>query len=115
MGEMSDCTVSYFGSDCASDGLPRRYYCYLVVAGPGPSAEAGVATITTLAVYEGDRPCSYCQNWFFARSGGPEAAMAQALLYLDAFHQGHRLHKVVSQTRRPSPAPLSAGGPARGV
>jgi hypothetical protein len=105
MGEMSDCMVSYFSSNGDSDGVPRRYYCYHVVAGPGPSADAGVATITTLAVHEGEGPCSYCRNCFFAPSGGAEAALAQALRYLDAFHQGHRLHKVVSETRPSAPAP----------
>src|SRR4051812_24120807 len=100
MSEMMDCTVSYFSSNGNGDGSPRRYYCYLVVAGPGPTEESGVATVTTLAVHEEDTPCTYCQNFFFARSGGPEAALAQALLYLAAYHDGQRLEQVVSQPRR---------------
>ena len=71
MAEMIDCMVNYFGGNGESEGVPRRYYCYLVVAGPGPTDEAGVATISTLAVHEGDRPCDYCTNWFFAPSGFP--------------------------------------------
>ena len=100
MGEMIDCMVSYFGCNGNNEGVPRRYYCYLLVAGPGPTDEAGVATITTLAVHQEDRPCDYCTNWFFAPHGGPEAALARALLYLDAFHHGHHLRRVTSQVRR---------------
>jgi hypothetical protein len=100
MAELLDCMVNYFGSDGDCDGVPRRYYCYHVVAGPGPDEGTGVATISTLAVHEGDRPCDYCQNCFFARAGGPKAALARALLSLDAYHDGHRLGKVVSQVRR---------------
>jgi hypothetical protein len=98
--EMMDCMVSYFSHNGDSAGPPRRYYCYHLVAGPGPTDEAGVATITTLAVHEGDRPCDYCAKWFFAETGGPEAALARALRYLDAFHDGRRLRRVVSQVRR---------------
>jgi len=100
MAEMMDCMVNYFSFDDNSERVPRRYYCYLVVAGPGPADEAGVAAITTLAVHEGDRPCDYCQSFFFSDTGGPGAAMARALVYLDAHHEGRRLRKVVSQVRR---------------
>jgi hypothetical protein len=102
MAELMDCMVNYFSfnDNSNSKGEPYRYYCYLVVAGPGPIDEAGVATISTLAVHEGDKPCDYCQNSFFAPRGGPEAAMAQALLYLDEYHDGQRLRKVMSQFRR---------------
>jgi hypothetical protein len=100
MTEMTECMVNYFSFDGNSEGVPRRYYCYLVVAGPGPTDQAGVATITTLAVHENDSPCEYCQSCFFADTGGPGAAMARAQLYLDAQHEGRRLRKVASQVRR---------------
>jgi hypothetical protein len=100
MGEMMDCMVNYFSYNDNGEGVPRRYYNYLVVAGPGPTDESGVATVTTLAVHEGDRPCDYCQNWFFAPRGGPEEALARALRYLDAGHDDNHLRKVVSQVRR---------------
>jgi len=99
MGEMIDCMVNYFSFNGNSEGAPRRYYCYLVVAGPGPSEGTSVATITTLAVHESDGPCDYCQNCFFAPFGGPPAAMEQALRHLDAYHDGWRLHRVVSAMR----------------
>jgi hypothetical protein len=108
MAELMDCMVNYFSLNNNGAGEPRRFYSYLVVAGPGPTDEAGVATITTLAIHGGDRPCDYCQNWFFAHAGGPKAALERALFYLDAFHDGRRLHKVVSQFRR-TPAEALAG------
>jgi hypothetical protein len=104
MTQMKDCMVSYFSANGNGEGVPRRYYCYLVVAGPGPMDGAGVATITTLAIHEGDRPCSSCRNCFFAPSGGPEAALALALHYLDAYHQGDRLRRVVSGSRAAVPS-----------
>jgi hypothetical protein len=109
MADLLDCMVNYFGLD-DSAAAPRRYYSYLVVAGPGPTDQAGVATITTLAVHDGDTPCDYCQKWFFAPEGGPEAALALVLRYLDAYHEGGRLRKVTSQVRR---APLA--GPLPGA
>jgi hypothetical protein len=100
MAELLDCMVNYFSINDSGESPPRFYYCYLVVAGPGPTGEAGVATSTTLAVHSGDRPCESCQKTFFAHQGGPKAALAQALHYLDAFHEGQYLRKVVSQGRR---------------
>jgi len=46
MAEMLDCLVSYFSEDANAEGLPRRYLAYHVVAGPGPTPEGGVASIT---------------------------------------------------------------------
>jgi hypothetical protein len=100
MAELLDCMVNYFSFNGNSAGGPSRYYCYLVVAGPGPTDETGVATITTLAVHQADKPCDYCTNYFFAPKGGSEAALVRALLYLDAYHERHRLRKVVSPVRR---------------
>jgi hypothetical protein len=100
MAELLDCMVNYFGFNDTGARVPRRYYCYLVVAGPGPAEESGVATVTTLAVHAGDRPCDYCQSFFFAHQGGPEAALSRALLYLDRYHEGLRLRKAASQVRR---------------
>jgi hypothetical protein len=107
MGEVMDCMVNYFGHIGDGEGMPRRYYCYLVVAGPGPTETAGVATISTLAVHEGESPCDYCQSCFYAETGGPEAALVQALLYLNAYHDGHHLRRVISQVRRTPAQDLS--------
>lgn len=106
MAELMDCMVNYFSFTTDRAGIPRQSCCYLVVAGPGPTDDAGVATITTLAAHQGDALCDACQHWFIAHRGGPEAALAQALRHLDAWHEGQRLHKVVSSLRRtPSQAP----------
>jgi hypothetical protein len=113
MPEMIDCMVNYFSLNGDGEGVPRRYYSYRVTAGTGPTDEAGVATISTLAVHEGDRPCGYCQNWFFAPRGGPEAALDRALRYLDSFHEGHRLRKAISAARRaPGSFPSTGAGQA---
>ena len=99
MARMLDCLVSYFALD--EDGRPgyRRYFCYHIVAGPGPTAGAGVAVIITVAVLnEADR-CSYCSTFHAVEAGGPAAALAAAVRYLDAYHESDRLHKVQSEVR----------------
>ena len=99
--------VSYFSSNGNGDGSPRRYYCYLVVAGPGPTAGSGVATITTLAVHGGDTPCGYCPNFFFARSGGPQEVLNRSSQLLKSgwnllvFPEGTRSDTGVLQEFKP--------------
>lgn len=99
MAEIMDCLVNYFSTDQTEDGLPRRYYSYHLVAGPGPDPESGVATITTLAVHSPDERCTYCENFHVARTGGPEAAIGRAARYLDALHEQDRLRKVQTEIR----------------
>jgi hypothetical protein len=103
---MLDCLVSYFGQ--GEDGVPapRRYFCYHVIAGPGPTATAGVATVVTLAVHDEDQRCTSCQAFHAVPTGGPAAALAKAIRYLDAYHEGDRLRKVQSEVRD-----LEAGRP----
>lgn len=50
MNRILDCLVSYFGLDDHERPSYDRYFSYHVLAGPGPTAGAGVATIATLAV-----------------------------------------------------------------
>jgi hypothetical protein len=99
MTEIMDCLVNYFSLDESQDGVPRRYFSYHLVAGPGPRPGAGVATITTLAVYQPDQRCDYCAVFHAVREGGPAAAIAKAIRYLDAFHEQDRLHKVQTEVR----------------
>jgi hypothetical protein len=98
---MLDCVVNYFGLNGDGEAAPKRYFSYHVIAGPGPTPEAGTASITTLAVYDETQRCLYCQTFHLADTGGPAAALAKALHYLDAYHQGDRLRKVQSEVRRP--------------
>jgi hypothetical protein len=100
MAEMLDCLVNYFSADSNAEGLPRRYLSYHVVAGPGPNPEGGVASITPLASYDENEICATCERVFAVKAGGPAAAMEQALLYMDAYHEGDRLRKVQSEVRR---------------
>jgi hypothetical protein len=99
VARMLDCLVSYFGLD--ENGRPgdRRYFCYHVLAGPGPTAGVGVAVIVTLAVYDEAKRCTYCQHFHTVEAGGPAAALAAAVRYLDAYHGPDRLRKVLSATR----------------
>ena len=100
MAEMLDCFVNYFSEDANDEGMPRRYLSYQVVAGPGPGAEAGVASITPLAAYDENEICNTCERVFAVTAGGPAAAMEEALVYMDAYHEGNGLRKVQSEIRR---------------
>jgi hypothetical protein len=80
--------------------LPRRYLAYHVVAGPGPSAEGGIASITPLAAYDENEICDTCERVFAVQAGGPAAALEEALVDMDAFHEGGGLRKAHSEVRR---------------
>ncbi len=99
MKRFLDCLVTYFGLD--ENGRPsyRRYFCYHIVAGPGPTAGAGVASITTLAIHDESERCTFCRNFFAVDTGGPAAAIARALRYLDAYHGNDHLRRVQSEFR----------------
>ena len=99
MTEIMDCLVNYFSLDSFEDGMPRRYFSYHIVAGPGPTPAAGVASIATLAVYDKSEGCDYCQVFHAVQEGGPAAAIDKAIRYLDAYHQGDRLRKVQTTIR----------------
>jgi hypothetical protein len=96
---MLDCLVNFFSEDTNAEGMPRRYLAYHIVAGPGPSAEGGVASITPLAAYDENEICNTCERVFAVKAGGPAAAMEQALIYMDAYHEADRLRKVQSEIR----------------
>jgi hypothetical protein len=100
MAEMLDCLVSYFSEDVNAEGTPRRYLSYHVLAGPGPSPDSGVASITPLASYDENAICDSCERVFAVKAGGPAAAIEAALVYMDAYHEGDRLRKVQSEIRR---------------
>jgi hypothetical protein len=110
MGEMLDCFVNYFSEDSSSEGMPRRYLSYQVVAGPGPTPDGGVASITPLASYDTNEICKTCERVFAVKTGGPAAAFKEAMIYMDAFHESDRLRKVQSAVRStrlvPNPLPM---------
>jgi hypothetical protein len=80
-----------------------------------------VATVTTLAVHEESARCTYCQNFHKVRAGGPAAALAAAIRYLDAYHEGDHLQKVQSDIRgldpnqagKAVPMPVAGNGALR--
>ena len=110
MTRMLDCLVNYFGLDENERPGYRRYFCYHIFAGPGPPAGSGVASITTLAIYDGNERCTYCQNLHAVDTGGPAAALAKAIRYLDAYHGNDRLRRVQSEIRgRGGDLPAEAG------
>jgi hypothetical protein len=100
MTEIMDCLVNYFSLDSFEDGVPRRYFSYHIVAGPGPTPAAGVASIATLAVFDENERCDSCKKFHAVQEGGPGAAIDQAIRYLDAYHQEDRLRKVQTTIRR---------------
>jgi hypothetical protein len=99
MAEMLDCLVSFFSEDTNTEGMPRRYLAYHVVASPGPKPESGIASITPLAAYDENEICDTCERVFAVKAGGPPAALQEALLYMDAYHEGDNLWKVQSEIR----------------
>jgi hypothetical protein len=99
MADMLECLVSYFSEDTNAEGLPRRYLAYFVVAGPGPTPDGGVASITPLAAYDENPVCKTCERVSAVKAGGPTAAMEEALTYLNAYHEGDRLRNVRSGIR----------------
>ena len=72
--QILDCLVSYFGLDEAERPTYQRYFHYHIIAGPGPTAGSGVASITTLAIYDKVERCTSCPNFHVVGSGGPAAA-----------------------------------------
>jgi hypothetical protein len=109
-----DCLVSYFGLDEEERPTYRRYFCYHIVAGPGPTIGAGMASITTLAISNEKERCTSCQNLHAVERGGPVAAIAKAIRYLDAYHKGGHLRRVQSEIRGLDSDPLAeAVFPAR--
>jgi hypothetical protein len=99
MAEMLDCLVSYFSEDTNAEGLPRRYLCYHLVAGPGPSPDSGISSITPLAAYDENPVCKTCERVFAVKAGGSAAAMEEAVVYLNAYHESDSLRSVRSEVR----------------
>ena len=97
-GEMVDCLANYSGFN--DEGEPTRYFCYHILGGPGPTPEAGVASIALVSVYdEAERCVGGCRDLQVVETGGPAAAVAKALRFLDAYHEGDRLRKVQTALR----------------
>ena len=113
MAEMLDCLLSYFSSDTTDEGMPRRYICYVIVAGPGPILEGGVATISIQAANV-PALCETCDRFHAVKSGGPRAALERAVQYLDAWHAGHHLIKAQTAIRSGGCELQSLGRPDMG-
>jgi hypothetical protein len=111
MTRILDCLVSYFGLDADEQPTYRRYYCYHVVAGPGPTMGSGVASVTTVAIHDDAERCRSCQNFHVVDTGGPAAALAKAVRYLDAYHSEDHLRKAQSDIRTAGGDPLAEAVP----
>jgi hypothetical protein len=111
MAQIIDCLVSYFGLDERQEPVLWRHYCYHIIGSPGPTANSGVAFVTTLAVYNESERCSHCQTFHAVETGGAAAAVDKAVRYLDTVYQEERVQKVQSELRglgehRPAPFTL---------
>jgi rhodanese-related sulfurtransferase len=100
MNRIIDCVVNYFSFNEDARGVPCRYVCYHIVAGPGPTPGSGVATISPRAAHPEAQPGECFQAFHLTRTDGPRAAVARAIAYLDAVHQGEHLQRVQSDLRR---------------
>jgi hypothetical protein len=102
MTRLLECLVSYFGLDENERPGFWRYFCYHILAGSGPTAGAGMAVIRLLAIHSEAERCDSCQQRFHTvESGGPEAAIATAVHFLDAYHERDHVRKVQSDLRPP--------------
>lgn len=105
-GEIVDCLANYFGFN--DEGELTRYFCYHILGGPGPTPEGGVASIVLLSVYDEAQRCiGGCRDLQVVETGGPAAAVAKALNFLDAYHKEDRLLRVQTALRGPA-APIRA-------
>ena len=98
MAEMLDCLLNYFSGDTNEEGMPRKYVCYHIVGGPGITEIGGLAAITVLAANHAG-VWESCERFHAVKVGGPAAALAKALRYLDAFHDDSYMRKVQTETR----------------
>jgi rhodanese-related sulfurtransferase len=110
MSQLLDCLVTYHSAQEDADGLPRRYFCYHVLSGPGLGPDGGVAAIATLAAHDPSSSGTSFQRLHVVRTGGAELALLKALHYLDGYHEDDRLRRVQSEVRRPQ-TPLPASTP----
>ena len=55
--------------------------------------------MTTLVIHDESERCTGCQDFHTVEVGGPAAALAAAIRYLDAYHQADHLRKVQSSIR----------------
>jgi hypothetical protein len=100
MADMLECFVNFFSEDTNDEGMPRRYLAYHIIAGPGPTPDAGIASITPLAAYYEVEICAACERVFAVKAGGPAAALAEALLYMGSYHEADGLRKVQSEIHK---------------
>jgi hypothetical protein len=91
--------VTYFGLDENNKPSLGRFLSYEIIAGPGPDEDSGFASIITLALSDSSDRCDSCQHVHSVEKGGAAAAMAAAIRYLDAYHDGQHLQKVESDVR----------------
>ena len=98
MAEMLDCLVNYFSGETKEDGVPRLYVCYRVISGPGLTDAGAIAAITVLSANHSGIWES-CERFHAVQEGGPAAALALTLRYLDAFHDDHYMRKVQTEIR----------------
>jgi hypothetical protein len=99
MTRMPDRLVTYFGLDEQERPTYRRCYQYHIVAGPEATTGAGVASIAMLAIHDDAERCTCCQHFHVVQQGGPAAAVAMAIRYLDAYHANDHVRKVQSDVR----------------
>jgi hypothetical protein len=98
MPKMFDCLVSYYSVNAHRDGMPLQYLCYRVLSGPGPIAAGGVAVITLLGA-KNPADGNLYHSLHAVQVGGPRAALAAALKYLDIVHRKDDLARVRSKIR----------------
>lgn len=83
------CTMTYYGREADSQGIPKPWHHYLVVA---DSRGASIISLSEIRATGAAQKESHAVS---AEDGGAEAALAMAEKYLDEQHPG--LRKWISQ------------------
>ena len=88
------CTMSYFGEEERSNGMPDPWFHYLVVASDGHKVGSGVASIMSLSESRAAAVAQGASLTLLSQTGGPAAALKEAEAFLDRRHPD--LKKIVS-------------------
>jgi hypothetical protein len=90
-------TVTYNESEKDEYGMPKVWYHYLVVARPGSQPGSAVASVISLSKARANGSAQGPSHVVSVPDGGPDAALAKAVEYLDDLHPG--LEKVIGEKR----------------
>lgn len=81
-------TMTFFGDDMDSNGMPKSWFHYLIIASPGPAKGWGVASIVSLSEARATGVAQGPSKTVWAKEGGDQAALKLAMESLRKEHPG---------------------------